>query len=94
MAAAAEATARTVGSAIEIEIAADRALPVTNALPVITIGEHRVQLSRYLGDGVANGIVFTVDAATFAALPDGAPIELRLGGRRMALGTLDKSSLR
>ena len=94
MAAAAEATARSVGSAIEIEIAADRALPVTNALPVITIGEHRVQLSRYLGDGVANGIVFTVDAATFAALPDGAPIELRLGGRRMALGTLDKSSLR
>ena len=93
---AGEATARSVGGGtIEIEIAADRALPVTNALPVIMVGEHRVQLSRFVGDGSADRIVFTVDAATFAALPDGAPIELRMGGtRRMALGTLDKSSLR
>ena len=81
--------------AIEIEIAADRALPVTNSLPTIAIGGHRVQQSRFVGQGGTERLVFTLDAATFASLPDGAPIELRVGAsRRMSLGQLHKSSLR
>jgi hypothetical protein len=94
-AASAEAQLKTSTAAVEIEIAADRTLPVTNSLPVITIGGHRVQQSRFAGEGGTDRMVFTLDTATFASLPDGAPIELRVGAtRRMSLGQLDKASLR
>jgi hypothetical protein len=91
----AEVQAMASTPAIEIEIAADRTLPVTNSLPTIAIGDHRVQQSRFVGQGGTERLVFTLDAATFASLPDGEPIELRVGAsRRMSLGQLDKSSLR
>jgi hypothetical protein len=80
---------------IEIEIAADRPLPVTDALPEITIGGKRAQRSRFGGDGGTERIIFTLDSDDFAALPDGAPVALRLGAsHRIPVGRLDKSSLR
>lgn len=93
-AAAATTVARSAGQ-IEIEVAADQALPVTDALPTITIGDQRIDHSRFVPGGGTDRLVFTLDAERFAELPDGAPAELRVGAsRRMALGRLDKSSLR
>ncbi len=91
----AEAELKASAPAVEIEIAAERALPVTDSLPVVMIGDHPVRQSRFVGAGSTDRMVFTLEAATFASLPDGAPIEMRVGAsRRMPLGRLDKSSLR
>ena len=93
-ASAAAAAARSAG-AVEIEIAADRPLPVTDALPMLTIGKQLIRQSRFASTAQSNRIIFTLTAEQFAQLPDGATMELRMGAaRRMALGKLNKAMLR
>ena len=75
------ASAATVGRAVEIEIAADRPLPVTDALPMLTIGGHLVRQSRFAEIAQSDRIIFTLTADQFAQLPDGAGMELRVGAR-------------
>lgn len=91
---AAPAAARSSGG-VEVEIAADRPLPVTDALPTLVVGERRFQHSRYAGTGATDRLVFTIDRDSFARLPDGTPAVLWVGAaRRLPLGTLDKAMLR
>ena len=89
------ARSASTAATVEIQIIADRPLPVTDALPIMTIGEHRIRRSRFVAGSGTEQLVFTLDAQEFAELPDGAPVEVRVGARwRMALGALDKSQLR
>ncbi|MFL5337690.1 MAG: hypothetical protein ACJ8H8_32105, partial [Geminicoccaceae bacterium] len=84
---------RTASAAapVEIEIAADQPLPVTDSLPVLTIGDQQIRQSRYAVAGRTDRIVFTLGVDQFARLPDGAQAELQVGGaRRMPLGRLQK----
>ena len=90
---AAVAMARTANSAapVEIEIVADRPLPVTDALPTLTVGDQQIRQSRFAVAGQTDRIVFTVNAEQFARMPNGAAAELQVGAaRRIPLGTLQK----
>lgn len=90
----ADAGARAVGGAVEIEVAADGPLPVTDALPTLRVGSRQFRLSRY-PRGRVDRVTFTLGGDEFAKLEEGAPAELRLGAsRRFDLGRLDKSALR
>jgi hypothetical protein len=90
-----EATARAAeAQAVEIEIAATQALPVTGALPQLVIGTETFKKARFAGFRT-DRLVFEIPADSFAALPDGAPAELQIGAPpRLQLGPLDKSMLR
>lgn len=93
-ASAGRAQARSVGD-IEIEIVADRPLPVMDSLPVLHVGSRQFTLSRYGDNGKNDSILFAIEPASFSQLPDGAPAQLQLGAvLRLDLGRLDKSMLR
>jgi hypothetical protein len=92
----APASGRPGGSTgvVEIEIAASGPMPVTDALPVLTIAGRRFTRGGF-GPGRTDRILFTLDGPAFAALPDGAEAELRLGlAHRLRLGAFDRSMLR
>ena len=90
----ASGTQAASGGGLDVEIAADRALPVTDALPTLLIGDQSFQQSRFANAGKTDRLIFTIKRETFAQLADVARTELRIGGReRLALGRLDKSML-
>jgi hypothetical protein len=92
-AASLKARAAATPGPVEVEIAADRPLPVTDSLPTLTIGDQQVRQSCFAVAGQTDRIVFTVCADQFARLPEGAPAELRVGAtRRMVLGPLAKAA--
>lgn len=64
---------------IEIELQSSRAFPVGGALATLTIGDKSFQLSRF-PSGKTDRLVFMLDPAEFAALPDGAPVSVAIGG--------------
>jgi hypothetical protein len=79
---------------VEIEVVADRSLPVTDALPTLSVGERQFRLSRY-PRGRVDRVIFTLGGDEFAGLEDDAPAAMRLGeARRFDLGRLSKSALR
>ena len=77
--------------AVEIEIAADRPLPVTDSLPTLTVGGQAFRQSRFADRGRTDRLVFTVPAQQFGRLPDGSAAELRIGGLpAWSLGVVSK----
>lgn len=90
---AAVAMARSASAAgpVEIEVAADRPLPVTDALPTLNVGDQQIRQSRYAVPGQTDRIVFTVNGEQFATIASGAAAELQVGAaRKIPLGTLQK----
>lgn len=80
-----------IGKAVvEIELHSSRAFPVGGALPELQIDGKVFSLSRFAGTDT-HGMVFTIPAAEFDALPTGAGIEMRVGGASpWRFGTLAK----
>ena len=80
---------------IEIDFNSNTIFPVRDQLPVLRIGGSSFYMSgRRSGD--LHSIYFVVDKASFAALPDGAPVTIQFGkGGRESwnAGNLDKSML-
>lgn len=72
------ATAPTV----EIELASTRSFPVSGALPTLVIGSKTFKVSHY-PTGATDRLVFTLDATDFAAIGEGAPVSVRVGGARL-----------
>lgn len=65
-------------SVVEIEVSSSRAFPVSNALPVLTIGEKSFNVSRFASpDGYR--MVFTVPADEYAKVQP-ADVSVRIGG--------------
>jgi hypothetical protein len=65
---------------VEIEFSSTARFPVGASLPELTIGQERFRLSQFPG-GALDRIVFRLSAAEFARVRDGAPVQIRLGGR-------------
>lgn len=64
---------------IEIELQSSRAFPVGGALATLMVGDKSFQLSRF-PSGKTDRLIFTLDPAEFAALPNGAPVSVVIGG--------------
>ena len=64
---------------IEIELTSSRAFPITDALPVLVVGDRSYRVSRIL-PGKPSRIIFTLSAADYGALANGADVTLRIGG--------------
>ncbi|TXH67121.1 MAG: hypothetical protein E6Q83_18525 [Thiothrix sp.] len=78
-------------SAVEIELASNRAFPVGGALPILTIGNKSFKLSRY-PNGDLHRLVFTLEEAEYAATQQGDELTVHIGGAEpWKLGNLDKS---
>jgi hypothetical protein len=76
--------------AVEIEVYSSRAFPIGGALPELAIGGQRFTLSRF-SSGKSDRLIFTLDAADFAALRNGADMSVTIGGApRWDLGLLRK----
>ena len=61
-----------------------------DALPNLRIGEREFQQSHYM-DGRSDRLALVISEADYLALPQGAPVELRIGERWVwNLGTLKK----
>jgi hypothetical protein len=73
------AAVRQVSAGVEIELASSRAFPITDALPVLTIGDRQYRLSRFV-PGANNRIVFLLKSAEYAGISAGAKVSLRIGG--------------
>jgi len=79
---------------VEIEVASTRRFPVGGALPTLVIGDKTFTLSHF-PSGSTHRLVFTLDAAEFAAVPPGAPVHLRIGGAPpWKFGPIDPSRVR
>jgi hypothetical protein len=68
-----------VGPRIEIELQSSRPFPIGNALPVLIIGDRSFRLSRF-PMGKSDRIFFVLTPSDYAAVPDGTPATLRIGG--------------
>lgn len=64
---------------VEIELSSSRPFPITDALPVLTIGDRSYRLSRYV-PGKPGRMIFTLKATDYGALRNGANVTLRVGG--------------
>ena len=64
---------------MEIELTSTRNFGVTNALPVLHIGDKRFRLSRF-ADGRSDRMIFTIDGEEYRSLSSGADIKLFIGG--------------
>ena len=65
-------------AAVEIELKSSRAFPVTDSLPVLTLGKARFRLSRF-ADDAQHGLIFTLTAQEFEGVVDGADAGIRIG---------------
>ncbi len=87
------ATSRAIDSAepaVEIELASSRPFPIGGALPVIAVGADKFALSRFPA-GPTDRLIFTLTGPQFDALPQGAPVTVRIGGAEpWAFGALPK----
>jgi hypothetical protein len=76
---------------IEIEVTSSRPFPVGDALPVLTIGTQSFNLSRFPSTGRTDHLIFMLDPAEFASLPNGAEVSVTIGGApRWSMGPLRK----
>jgi hypothetical protein len=66
---------------IEIEVVSTRPFPVADALPELRIGKKTFTLSRF-SSGATDRLIFTLEASQFRETAEGAPVILRIGGRR------------
>jgi len=69
------------GAAVEIEVVSTRPFPVADALPELRIGKKTFTLSRF-SSGATDRLIFTTEASQFREMAEGAPVILRIGGRR------------
>jgi hypothetical protein len=85
---------RLVGAGtVEIELASSQGFAVGGSLPRLNVGPVSSTRSRFAS--AANDIlVFALSQAAYDSLPQGAPVEVRLGARRYPLGILDKTMAR
>ena len=90
-----DATSETTRTpTVEIELRSTRLFPVTDALPTLVAGDKTFTLSRY-PSGATDRLVFTLEATDFAAISQGAEVNVRIGGARpWKFGLLDKSLAR
>jgi hypothetical protein len=77
------ATVRRVGGVVEVEVSSDTSLGDGAMPPILVIGDRAFRRSRNPPDGRLETRIFTIDAAAFDALPEGA---------EMSLGTLHPSA--
>jgi hypothetical protein len=63
----------------EIEIAADEPFPVTDALPVLRIGDVELDLSAFPEDGDTRRLLFQLTPADLRRLRGGEPVRLQMG---------------
>lgn len=73
------AMSRSGRATVEIELTSSRPFPITDALPVLAVGDRSYRLSRVL-PGKPARMIFTLTAAEYAAARDGADVTLRIGG--------------
>ncbi len=92
---AAAGASETAGTPIvEIEVASTRSFPVSGALPTLVVGDKTFTLSRY-PSGATDRLVFTLKAADFDAISQGAEVSVCIGGARpWNFGLVDKSLAR
>lgn len=64
---------------LEIELRSRIGFPVRNELPILRVGGREFSLSHYPESGETTSLLFTLSAAEFASLPDGAELGLRYG---------------
>jgi hypothetical protein len=69
---------RTGEAAVEIEFRSSRAFPVTDSLPILRLGTKTFRLSRFAG-GNRRGLIFSLAAEEFAAIPDKVEAEIKIG---------------
>jgi hypothetical protein len=95
---------RAVGSTVEITVTSSTPFPVRALFPVLAIGDARFTLSWNPPDGRLDTLIFSIPAADFALLPDGAAMSVGYGlapgapvepaaGHVWDFGNLDKSML-
>jgi hypothetical protein len=72
------AAAEAGRAVVEIEVYSSRAFPVSNALPVLTIGDKSFDLSRFDGQDT-HKMVFVLPAEEYAELKP-ADVSVRIGG--------------
>ena len=80
---------------VEIDFNSDTLFPIRDAIPTLLIGDSRFYLSGYRS-GDLHSIFFVIDSASFAVLPDGAPVTIQYGtqdGESWDAGSLDQSLL-
>ena len=64
---------------VEIEVMSSRPFPVGGSLPVLDIGGQDFSLSRFANGGT-DRLIFTLEAAEFAALRNRAKVSVKIGG--------------
>ena len=82
-------------SGVEIDINSDTIFPIRDESPILVMDGSMFRTSGY-HSGDLHSIYFVVDSASFAALPDGAPVTIQYGirgGESWDAGNLDKSML-
>ena len=82
-------------SGVEIDIESDIPFPIRDQIPTLLIGDSRFYLSDH-HPGDSHSIFFVIDNASFATLPQGAPVTIQYGkqgGESWDAGNLDKSML-
>jgi hypothetical protein len=84
--------AEAAAARVEIEVESTRRFPVSDALPELRVGGERFRLSRFTGQSSGGRLAFTLPAAAFAALPEGAAASVVIGAQRpWSLGRLRKA---
>lgn len=100
---------RAVDSTVEIELESSKQFEIRNDIIVLRIGDKEFTRSKTPKNGSLHRLIFMVPANDFAALPDGAEMNVsfrsdnaggdvsatggRAGGPRWNFGKLDKSLL-
>jgi hypothetical protein len=86
------------GPAVELEVRSQPAFPVRNEITVLRIGTQEFLLSRYPEGGDTHVLIFTLTPEEFAAVSDGAPVNVQYGrgdqANRWELGKLNKAMRR
>jgi hypothetical protein len=80
---------------VKIDFNGDTIFPIRDQSPTLLIGGSPFYMSGHQS-GDLHSIFFVIDSASFAALPDGAPVTIQYGkggGESWDAGNLDKSML-
>ena len=87
------AATATSAQTVEIALVSSRRFPVTDDLPSLHIGDREFHLSYFEG-GNTDRITFVLPDSDYRTLPQGAPVELRIGDQRVwKFGALDKPAI-